>query len=132
MARPVAPLVDPAAVHNTLARLGEGEMVPREVYIADYADGDIPRWVLIWRKEIGSSHFALVFEDQTYENQPPLEAPSRPRRGVLTSPCKSLCTQVYLSLPGELPWPAVNRLADLVRASTHRCEEEPKPCLKNP
>lgn len=115
--RVVPPLTDPVAVHHVLAALAECEAAPSQMYIADYADGGIPRWVLIWRQEIGQDHFALVFEDQTLEEQPALWEKPRPRRGVLTSPRKTLCTQIYLSLSGELPWPAVNKLADLVQQS---------------
>ncbi len=93
-------LEDPAAIYRALSVLQIGDVVPVQLYISDYEDGEIPRWVLIWREEMpATEQLALIFEDQTpYARQGDMFDPYAhllPRKGVLTWARKTLATREY-------------------------------------
>ena len=50
-------------LYAALAPLQVGQQVPSAVYIADYADGARPAWVVVARAELGAQGVRLDLED---------------------------------------------------------------------
>ena len=106
-------LTDPLAIYQLFCSLRRGDVIPDELYIRDYEDGSIPRWVLIERVELKHGGLQLLVEDQSpyqVEIKRMFGKATLPRRGILTFPDKSSCTPVC---SGERNWPRTNKMASL-------------------
>lgn len=52
-------------LYNLLVPLQPGDLVPSEVYVADYADGSRPAWTVAEREELGAGGVRLELEDSS-------------------------------------------------------------------
>lgn len=96
-------------MYAQLAALQVGDQVPAEVYVADYADGRRPTWMVEGREELGDCGVRLLLTDPANGDMF-----DRPAVIVLTFPAKTLRTPVQLH---GVTGPAVisNKLCDMAQ-----------------
>ena|SRR5579859_2675289 len=87
-----AVMQSPAAVYAALSRLQPGDAVPERVYVADYADGERPAWIVAERAALGCVGVRLVLHDTANSGTAGCAAVI-----VLSFPTKTLRTPVQLS-----------------------------------
>ncbi len=107
-----------AYMYNVFAALQVGAVVPSSVYIHDYRDGNVPRWTVVAREDLGADGVRLELEDpdnnRGWDGKPyqlALGGEPRVRTCVLAFPGKVLSFPLYMS-SGE---PRRDRLGDLVQ-----------------
>lgn len=120
---------DPKTIYQRLARLRIGVTIPVDLYIAERADGGVPRWVVINRRVLPRGGVQLLVEDQSPE-QLQLSAATNsrmlPRMGIEAFPERIRGTRVYA---GERGWPRSypDDLTSLARRANEREQARTQP-----
>lgn len=103
----------PQVIYQRLAQLRIGAAIPADIYIADRADGSVPRWVVINRRVVPQGGAQLLVEDQSPEQlhlKVSTDTERRPRFAIEAFPAHIRGARVYA---GEHGWPK-NYPVDLV------------------
>jgi hypothetical protein len=98
-------------LYQSLSVLQLGQVVPLDVYVLDYANGERATWTVVAREVLGAGGVKLVLHDQ--ENG---DLFSCPQVIVQTFPAKTLRTQPHLS---DLGPNAINKLCDLAQQARY-------------
>lgn len=84
-----------SAAYRVLATLEVGDVVPRDLYVMDYADGTRPVWRVVQRSEHRGGVVQLVVEDPDNGSCELPDDGTRLRLMILTWPAKTLRSQLY-------------------------------------
>lgn len=95
----------PQVIYQRLAQLRIGAAIPADIYMADRADGSVPRWVVINRRVVPQGGAQLLVEDQSPEQlhlKVSADTEWRPRFAIEAFPAHIRGARVYA---GEHGWP---------------------------
>jgi hypothetical protein len=95
------PLYRSEDIYKMVAQLEIGVTIPLQIYIQDYADGQIPEWRIAEREDIGGQHFILTLIDvATQRTRMPEGDSSYVGHDVIFMPTRTLGGHNYLYFPG--------------------------------
>jgi hypothetical protein len=95
------PLYRSEDIYKMIVLLHVGAIIPPQVYIQDYADGQIPEWRIAEREPIGVESFILTLVDSaTQRTRMPEGDSSFVGHDVIFMPTRTLGGHNYLYFPG--------------------------------
>lgn len=89
----LVPLRTAKEVYDVLVALNVGDVVPPEIYIRDYRNGDIPAWIIREREGDGQICTVLTLVDESIAGR-------HVGMEVITCPAKTLGGVLYRYFPG--------------------------------
>lgn len=112
--------MDAAAIYAALAPLQPGDVVPPDVYIADYADGRRPAWSVAGRVALGADGVRLTLVD-------PGNGDLFDQAAVIVLAFPAKCLRTPMQLHGALGEAVVGGvLCDLTQQGRHATKERRK------
>ena len=128
--RDYPPLIEPEAVYRALASLQAGDVLPPEVYISDYATGQIPAWTVHSSEQKGSMLQLILIDPDATIQETLWEPAAVIARQVLTGSRLSLATPHYQLKEGYGP---KNMMCDLIQQARYvaKCLQKEKHAASN-